>query len=119
MYSIRSSCVTFLRPGFQAVDKQCMTALHLAATHDHKEICHLLIMKGAQLRCIDDDAQTPLHMAATEGNIEVIKMLFEEAERRDTWVTIQHVSEAYGYLINGHVVEQRNLDVDVCFVDAD
>ena len=31
-------------------------------------------------------------MAATEGNTDVVKMLFEQAELRDSWVTIQNVS---------------------------
>ena len=69
-----------------------MTPLHLAATHDNKECCRLLVLRGAELRCQDDENSTPLHMAANEGNTDVVKMLFEQAELRDSWVTIQNVS---------------------------
>ncbi|KAF6035907.1 hypothetical protein EB796_005783 [Bugula neritina] len=51
----------------KAVDRQKMTALHLAATHTNKECCRLLILKGADLRVADNEHVTPLHMAATEG----------------------------------------------------
>ena len=76
----------------QSADKQRMTPLHLAATHDNKECCRLLILKNAELRSADDENSTPLHMAATEGNTDVVRMLLEEAEKRDGWVTIQSVS---------------------------
>ena len=77
-----------------------MTPLHLAATHDNKECCRLLIYKKAELRAADDELSTPLHMAATEGNTEVVKMLFQQAEDRDGWVTIQNVSlTLLGHLI--------------------
>lgn len=71
-----------------------MTALHLAATHDNQECFRLLVERGANLKCLDDEFSSPLHMAATEGNIEIIKMMFDEAERRDNWVTIKEVCPA-------------------------
>jgi len=76
-----------------------MVSLHLAATHDNKECCRHLIQKGAELRCADDENSTPLHMAATEGNVDVVQMLFDEAEKRDGWVTIQNVSGRYPIII--------------------
>ena len=76
---------------FQAVDKQQMTALHLAASHDEVEVCRMLIEKGVNLRCCDEEMGTPLHFACMEGSIKVVKMLFEAGEKLDGWVTISQV----------------------------
>ena len=61
----------------QKADVQDMTALHLAAAHDHEEICRLLTAKGAQLRITDDVNQTPLHKAVKNGNTKIVELLLE------------------------------------------
>lgn len=73
----------------EAVDKQGMTALHMAASHNQAEIVKMLIDSGANLRCKDEEDSTPLHAAASEGNLRIVRMLFEAGARLDGWVTIQ------------------------------
>lgn len=73
----------------EAVDKQGMTALHMAASHNQTEIVKMLIDCGANLRCKDDEDSTPLHAAAAEGSLKVVRNLFEAGARLDGWVTIQ------------------------------
>ncbi len=55
----------------QAIDKQQMTALHLAASHDEVEVCRMLIERSANLRCCDEEMGTPLHFACMEGSEKV------------------------------------------------
>ncbi|XP_074658298.1 transient receptor potential cation channel subfamily A member 1 homolog isoform X1 [Tubulanus polymorphus] len=75
----------------EAVDKTNMTALHLVATHNHLEICRMLIEAGTKLRCVDEELSTPLHLAAMEGNVEMCKLLFDAGEKLDGWVTISQM----------------------------
>ena len=75
----------------QAVDMQQMTALHLAASHDEKEVVRMLIEQGANLRCVDEDMDTPLHYACMEGSADIVNMLFEAGEKQHGWVTVSQV----------------------------
>ncbi|XP_064648007.1 transient receptor potential cation channel subfamily A member 1 homolog isoform X2 [Lineus longissimus] len=75
----------------EATDKQDMTALHLAATHNQPAVARLLIDMGAQLRCIDEELSTPLHLACMEGSEMIMKMLFEAGEKMDGWVTVSQM----------------------------
>ncbi|KAL4233750.1 hypothetical protein ACF0H5_008430 [Mactra antiquata] len=63
----------------EAVDKQGMTALHMAASHKQCGIVKLLIKKKASFRCKDKKKKTPLHAACTAGNVEIVKLLFRAA----------------------------------------
>ncbi|KAL5009533.1 hypothetical protein ScPMuIL_011838 [Solemya velum] len=72
-------------------DKQRMTALHMAASHNQVVIAQMLIEAGANLRCCTDEDSTPLHLASSEGNIEIVRMLFEAGAKRDGWVTISNM----------------------------
>lgn len=73
----------------EAVDKQQMTALHMAASHTEVEICRMLVEKGAELRCVDEDYATPLHYAAMDGCEKIAEMLLEAAEKKVGWVAVR------------------------------
>ncbi|KAL4233751.1 hypothetical protein ACF0H5_008431 [Mactra antiquata] len=75
----------------EAVDKQGMTALHMAASHRQFGIVKMLIEKGVSLRCKDDENTTPLHAACTEGNVQIVRLLFRAAAKKDGWVTIKEM----------------------------
>ena len=91
IFTSRQRIYMFWHFFFQAVDKQQMTVLHMAASHDEVEVCRMLIERGANLRCCDEDTATPLHYACQEGSVQVVQMLFEAGERQDGWVTVQRV----------------------------
>ncbi len=95
------SYVTVLFMVYQAVDKQMMTALHMAASHNENEICRMLIEAGANLRCCDEEECTPLHYACMEGSLRVSQMLFEAGEKQDGWVTVSQVNWTSHWL-TGH-----------------
>ena len=75
----------------QAVDKQKMTALHMAASHNEIEIVRMLIGANAMLRCTDEEFATPLHYACMEGGIEIVNLLFEQCEQQDLFPTVPQV----------------------------
>ena len=76
----------------QAQDKQGISALHMAASHNQVEIAHMLIDAGANLRCIDNEQSTPLHHACSEGNVELVQSFFEAgAKSPEAWVMISNV----------------------------
>ena len=97
----------------QAVDKQQMTALHLAASHDEVEVCRMLIERGANLRCCDEEMGTPLHFACMEGSVKVVKMLFEAAEKLDGWVTISQVRILSNPSPNNN---ERTRGISLCYI---
>ena len=75
----------------QAVDKQKMTALHMAASHNEIEIVRMLIAEKAMLRCTDEEQATPLHYACMEGGVEIVKLLFEQCEMDNLYPTVSQV----------------------------
>jgi ankyrin repeat protein len=52
----------------------------------------MLLEAGCEIRCQDNEKLTPLHCATTEGRIEIVKILFEAAESRGSWVSVSDVS---------------------------
>ena len=91
-----------------------MTPLHLAASHDEKEVVRMLIEKGANLRCCDEDMGTPLHFACMEGSLDVVNMLFNAAELTDGWVTMSEMVNDQDNQQNSALhlaVENRALEV--------
>lgn len=64
----------------------------MAATHNQQDICSMLLESGCELRCQDNEKITPLHCAATEGQLGIVKILFEAAESRGSWVSVSDVS---------------------------
>lgn len=67
--------------GGQDVDKRNVdgdTALHLAASHGHHEVCAVLVAAGADVKAADATHSTPLQLAALHGHVEVCKLLLEK-----------------------------------------
>ena len=60
------------------------TPLHNAVKGDHKEICKLLIAKGADVNVKDKNGMTPLHKAALIGNSAICEMLIAEMKNIDS-----------------------------------
>jgi ankyrin repeat protein len=61
----------------QETDIQGMTALHIAASWDNKEIVSFLLEQGAQADSRDEDGATPFMLACKMGHMGVVKMLLE------------------------------------------
>lgn len=56
-------------------DQYGLTALHIAAIKDHKEVVALLINLGLDLDCRDFEGHAPLHLAAVGGSTETVEVL--------------------------------------------
>ena len=81
------------------MDKQGMTALHMAALHNEAEIVQMLIKAGANIRCCDGNMATPLHYAAMEGSVVVAKMLFEAGNKIEGSKTIRQVIKDWALVL--------------------
>lgn len=54
------------------------TALHLAASHGHMDICELLVRHSADIDSINEQGNTPLHCACLFNRLQIIEFLLKE-----------------------------------------
>ncbi|TPX58126.1 hypothetical protein PhCBS80983_g03357 [Powellomyces hirtus] len=66
-------------PVLNATTQTGQTALHYAASKNHREIVDALLSAGADPSVKDATGQTPLHRAVTRGWTEVVRRLKEDA----------------------------------------
>jgi ankyrin repeat protein len=52
-----------------------LTALHIAAMHNNKDVLQLLLTNKAEVNSRERNGATPLHIAAMMGNKEIVKLL--------------------------------------------
>ncbi|RKP08103.1 hypothetical protein THASP1DRAFT_30090 [Thamnocephalis sphaerospora] len=71
---VRASLDAGIHPDHQSAHR-CLSALHLAASYDHLDVCRLLVDRGAALNIRDLEGWTPLHCAAAEGHLRVVNYL--------------------------------------------
>ncbi|HCB64282.1 MAG TPA: hypothetical protein DEP20_02795, partial [Fusobacteria bacterium] len=74
------------------------TVLMAAAKNGHKEVCELLIDKGADVNAVDKWGGTALMYAAENGHKEVCQLLIEKgaevnAVRKDRRTAIMYAAE--------------------------
>lgn len=62
----------------QWVQKNGLTALHMAAASDGIEVAAMLLSRGADVNATDLQLMTPLHYAAIFGNPNVCKFLLDQ-----------------------------------------
>jgi hypothetical protein len=84
---VRASLENNVSPDYQSAHRR-LSALHLAASYDHLDICRLLIENGASLNIRDLEGWTPLHCAAAEGHLRVVNYLLSH---RGVDVTLHNV----------------------------
>lgn len=65
-------------------EKSGETALGIAAFQDHKAICELLLVKGADPAVRDVQGRTPLFIAAEQGHLAVAALLLESGAQVDS-----------------------------------
>ncbi|VDC02882.1 unnamed protein product [Peniophora sp. CBMAI 1063] len=58
-------------------DQYGRSALHVAASLRHVEMCHLLLSHEALVNSTDRDGDTPVHNAASEGHSDIVRVLLE------------------------------------------
>ena len=63
-----------------AKDSSGNTALHLACSGGHRNVCQILLNFGADITEISADKMTPLHCAIQNGHSEVAKMLLNRGK---------------------------------------
>ncbi|CAB0037961.1 unnamed protein product [Trichogramma brassicae] len=59
------------------------TPLHLALRYDHREVCELLLMRGADPNLANKKGQTALHFVCWKKDIYLAKLLFEVSDKRN------------------------------------
>lgn len=58
---------------------QNQTALHIAAIHDHHQLCQILLENNINYECTDVDLNNALHLACMNGNLSTCKVLLTES----------------------------------------
>ena len=58
-----------------ATDADGATALHLAASNGHSEVCKWLLERGIRPTSVDRFGGTPLDDALREGNVDIAQMI--------------------------------------------
>lgn len=59
-------------------DYRGYSALHLAASHRHVNVVHLLLNGNANINLQSDLGETALHLAVKSGHMEVVRLLLEK-----------------------------------------
>lgn len=103
-----------------------VTALHIAAESNFKDVIMLLIQKGANINEISDGNFTPLMYAAAEGNYDIVKTLIEYGA--DTSISSNEGKTALDYAIQSeniqslkhiltkaHELSKRQLDYSISY----
>lgn len=57
------------------IDKDGITALHLACTNSHRDIVSKLLKKKAKVNLPDIYGKTPLYISCLNNDIEIVKIL--------------------------------------------
>ena len=63
-----------------AKDSSGKTALHLASSEGHKNVCQILLNHGANIKAIAADKMTPLHSAIHNSHSEVARLILNRGE---------------------------------------
>lgn len=90
------------KPDLNLQTNQGVTALHLAITKKHINVCEFLLEKGASVRIKDKRSQLPLHRAAAIGSMGMVEMLCKAGSPLNTpdvegWTPLfQALAEGHG-----------------------
>lgn len=56
------------------------TALHLACSEGHSQVCQLLLNYEADIKAVSADKMTPLHSAIVHGHSQVARMILNRGK---------------------------------------
>lgn len=90
------------KPDLDLTTAQGVTALHLAVSKKHIEVCKFLLVNGASVRIRDKKQQLPLHRAAALGSMGLVQLLCEakspvNSQDFEGWTPLFHaLAEGHG-----------------------
>ena len=61
-------------------DSSGKTALHLACSEGHRNLCQILLNFGANIKEVSADKMTPLHCAIQNGHSEVARIILNRGK---------------------------------------
>ncbi|KAF9928154.1 hypothetical protein FBU30_002610 [Linnemannia zychae] len=93
---------------FQSVSRN-LSALHLAASYNHIDLCRFLVQNGANVNLTDLEGWTPMHCAAAEGHVEVFEFLARETDADLQAVTYD--GEYFEDLVEDEDLRQKVTDI--------
>lgn len=115
-------CNRRLKPDMNLSTVQGITALHLAVSKKHMEVCKFLVDNGASVRIKDKKLQIPLHRAAAAGSMGLIELLCKaqspiNVQDYQGWTPLFHaLAEGHGdvavLLVNQYYADDQLEDHD-------
>ncbi|EAX93107.1 ankyrin repeat protein, putative [Trichomonas vaginalis G3] len=103
MFNIPSLCEYFLSNGANINEKReyILTALHIAAQRNNKEVVEILLSHGANINVKDGMEETALHKAANRNSKETTKVLLSHGaninEKNNNGKTALHIAAYCNY----------------------
>ncbi|KAL3230674.1 putative 26S proteasome regulatory subunit p28 [Nakaseomyces bracarensis] len=111
------------KPDLNLQTTQGVTALHLAVSKKHLEVCKFLVKLGASVRVKDKKLQIPLHRAAAVGSLGIVEYLCNSGKSPINWTDISGWTPLFHALAEGHadiaVLLVNNFDAEYDIEDKD
>ncbi|EAY04784.1 ankyrin repeat protein, putative [Trichomonas vaginalis G3] len=118
MFNIPALCEYFLSQGanINYKNQEEITALHLAAIKNRKEVVEFLLSHGANINEINEDGQTALHYAASNNSKETAELLISHGaninEMDEDRKTALHFAISSGSKVTAELLISHGADIN-------
>jgi len=87
----------------RSLHHQGVSPLHWASANDKKNVCQLLIRRGADVNATSNDGLTPLHVACDNGHLEIVKLLVNNGADLEKRTPKYNRSPLTYAVLSGHI----------------
>lgn len=106
------SCCSSVLGSIQLGGDHNDTALHLAVSHNYRDVVEALIAKRADVNACDSDGDTPLQWAVESGRAELVKIVFKQNE--NTGEVVLHWAVKCGHIFTELLLANK---ADISLID--